>query len=246
LTIFVVNHRRSGSVVEVLEYTIGDNVVQYKETIKHDLIRTPNDIIALGPRSFYVSNDHLHISGFKRFIEENLRRPWSNVIYYSPENTFVAFDRVISANGMAANKDHSVIFLSACYGGAVHILKPHEDFTLEQQDYIKLDFFNDNPSYDPATGDFFITGHVQPLKMVHDVHTPGKSVVGPSKVIKFHKNPETLAGAPRYLIDTVLVDDGHLISTGTVAAIDRKRGVMLVGTAVSDRGLVRCPIPQGA
>ncbi|KAF9991873.1 Serum paraoxonase/arylesterase 2 [Entomortierella chlamydospora] len=248
LTIFAVNHRRSGSVIEVLEYTIGDKAVQYKETIKHDLIITPNDIVALGPRSFYVSNDHRHKTGTMREIEETLRRPWSNVIFYSPENTFVAFDNVVSANGMAANKDRSLIILSACHGGSVHVLRPREDHTLEQQDHIKLDFYNDNPSYEPETGDFFIGGHVQPLKMMHDIHTPGKPVAGPSKIVKLHKNPlaETSAAAPRYLVSTVLVDNGQLISTGTVAAIDRKRGVMLVGTAFSEKGLVRCPVPHSA
>lgn len=69
LTIFAVNHRRGGSVIEVLEYTIGDKVVQYKETIRHELIHTPNDILATGPRSFYVSNDHKYKSGTNREFE---------------------------------------------------------------------------------------------------------------------------------------------------------------------------------
>ena len=73
LTIFVVNHRRTGSVVEVLEYTIGDKTVQYKETIQHELIHTPNDILATGPRSFYVSNDHKYKSGVKREFEGTAR-----------------------------------------------------------------------------------------------------------------------------------------------------------------------------
>ncbi|KAF9199500.1 Serum paraoxonase/arylesterase 2 [Haplosporangium sp. Z 27] len=245
LTIFLVNHRRSGSVIEVLEYTVGDKTVQFKETIKHDLIKTPNDIVAMGPRSFYVSNDHRHYSGIMRAIEDNLRQPWSNVIYYSPENTFVAFDNARSANGMTANTDRSLVFLSACYGGEMHILKPLEDFTLKPQDYIKLDYFIDNPSYDPETGDVFIAGHVQPLKMKHDLHVPGKPVAGPSKVVKLYKNPlaETSAKVPGYLVETVLADDGQLISTSTVAAVDRKRGAMLVGTAFSEKGLWRCSIP---
>jgi hypothetical protein len=71
LTFFAINHRRTGSVIEVLEYKIGDNVVQYKETIQHDLIETPNDVVALGPRSFYVTNDHRYKSGFWRAIEGN-------------------------------------------------------------------------------------------------------------------------------------------------------------------------------
>ncbi|KAI1287155.1 Serum paraoxonase/arylesterase 2 [Mortierella claussenii] len=246
-TIFAINHRRSGSVIEVLEYAIGDKFALHKETIQHDLIRTPNDIVALGPRSFYVSNDHRYTGGIMRELEGNLRRPWSNVVFYSPEKTFVAFDRVASANGLAANKDNSIIYLSACYGGAIHVLKPQEDYTLEEQDYIKLDYYIDNPSVDPTTGDIFVAGHVQPLKMVMGLKVSDKPVVGPSKVVKLSKNPlaNSSDNAPSYLVDTVLIDDGHLISTGTVAALDRKRNVILVGTAFAERGFIRCPIPSG-
>ncbi|KAF9555451.1 Serum paraoxonase/arylesterase 2 [Mortierella alpina] len=248
LTIFAVNHRRTGSVVEVLEYTVGDSEVRYIETIQHDLIYTPNDIVATGPRSFYVSNDHRHPTGAMRHAEELLRRPWSNVIYYSPERVFVAFEGVASANGITGNLDNSRLYLSACHGAGVHVLEPREDHSLDQVEFIKLDFYNDNPSLDPKTGDIFITGHVQVYKMAMDFMTPGKVIVGPSKVVKLSKNPltETSPSAPKHVVDTVLLDDGHLISTGTVAAVDRKRGVMLIGTAFGTQGLIRCPIPQSA
>ncbi|KAF9094478.1 Serum paraoxonase/arylesterase 1 [Mortierella sp. AD031] len=242
LTIFAVNHRRTGSVVEVLEYTIGDKTVQYKETIQHELIHTPNDILATGPRSFYVSNDHKYKSGAKREYEEFLRRPLGNVIYYSPEKTIVAYDEVVSANGITSNKDQSLVYLSACHGAALHILRPTEDHTLVDEDYIKLDFYNDNPSYEPETDSLFVTGHVQPLILTTQLKKHGLQVNGPSKVIKVTRD----AGSGEHKVDTVLVDNGELISTGTVAAVDRQRGVMLVGTAFSNRGLVRCPIPQGA
>jgi hypothetical protein len=173
--------------------------------------------------------------------------PWGNVIYYSPDNVFVAYDGVVSANGMTANTDRSTVYVSACYGGALHVLKPRENHTLVDEDYIKLDFFTDNPSYDPETDSIFLTGHVQPLKMVQGLDIPIKPIVGPSKVVKISKNPqaEKAADASKYLVETVLVDDGHLISTGTTAALDRKHGIMLVGTAFGVKGLARCPIPHG-
>ena len=71
LTIFLINHRRTGSVVEVFEYTLGadSNKVRYVKTIEHDLIQTPNDILAMGPRSFYVTNDHFYKNGTMRTVE---------------------------------------------------------------------------------------------------------------------------------------------------------------------------------
>ncbi|KAG0292178.1 Serum paraoxonase/arylesterase 2 [Linnemannia gamsii] len=242
LTIFLVNHRRGGSVIEVLEYTIGDKVVQYKETIRHELIRTPNDILATGPRSFYVSNDHKYKSGVNRELEEVLRRPLGNVIYYSPESTFVAYSNVVSANGITSNKDQSLIYLSACHGAGVHILRANPDHTLIEEEFLKLDFYNDNPSYEPETDSVFMTGHVKPLILTMGLKKKGIQLNGPSKIVKISK--DVLNGGHR--VETVLEDDGGLISTGTVSAVDRKRGVMLVGTAFSNRGVVRCPIPQGA
>lgn len=173
--------------------------------------------------------------------------PWGNVVYYSPKNAFVAYESVVSANGITANTDRSTVYLSACFGGAVHVLKPLKNHTLVEDAHIKLDFFNDNPSYDADTDSVFVTGHVQPWKMLQDLSTPGKIVVGPSKIVKISKNPQAKTGsdAPKYLTETVLEDDGELISTGTTAAIDRNHGVMLVGTAFATKGLFRCPIPEG-
>ncbi|KAF9906393.1 Serum paraoxonase/arylesterase 2 [Linnemannia zychae] len=241
LTIFAVNHRRGGSVIEVLEYKIGDKVVQYKETIRHELIHTPNDILAMGPRSFYVSNDHKYKSGTNREFEELLRRPLSNVIFHSPEGTHIAYENVVSANGITSNTDRSLIYLSGCHGAGVHVLRPTADNKLVEEDYIKLDFYNDNPSYEPESDSVFVTGHVKPLTLTLGLKKKGVQLDGPSRIVKISRDEDGW-----HKVETVLEDDGTLISTGTVAAVDRQRGVMLVGTAFSNRGLVRCPIPQGA
>ncbi|KAG0350477.1 hypothetical protein BG005_010009 [Podila minutissima] len=250
LVIFLINHRRGGSVVEVLEYKVGDDFITHKETVKHELILTPNDIVALGPRSFYVSNDHMYAKGVMREIEVNLRRAWANVIYHSPEETFVAFPGVASANGMTATPDRSTVYLSACHGGGMHVLKPHADHTLEQEEYIKLDFFVDNPFYDVDTGSVFLAGHVQPLLFTSAMNYPGKPIIGPSKIVKISKKKAeaiapSSAYSSSYKVETVLVDDGHQISTATTAALDRQRNIMLVGTCAGVKGLHRCPIPEG-
>ncbi|KAG0235522.1 hypothetical protein BGW42_005135 [Actinomortierella wolfii] len=246
LTIFAINHRRTGSVIEVIEYYVGETTMKHVETIQHELIVTPNDIVALGPRSFYVSNDHKHVSGPLRVVEANLRRAWANVIYYSPEKAMVAFEGISSANGMTANHDKSIIYVSACHGAALHVMEPRDDHTLRERDYIKLDFYVDNPSLDPDTGAIFLTGHVQPLKLVMGMSTPGKPVVGPTKVVKITNNTgsDQFYGK-KYKVDDVFFDDGSTISGGTVAVIDRERKAMLIGT-LSERGLLKCDLPKNA
>jgi len=160
----------------------------------------------------------------------------------------VAYDGIISANGMTSNTDRTKLFVSACHGAAMHVFEPQADHSLAQLDRVKLDFYNDNPSFDPNSGSVFITGHVKPIIMTKQLKELGVRVEGPSKVVKMSPHPLHLQNPelyPAYEVETVLVDDGKLISTGTVAAVDRKRGVMMIGTAFSDRGLIRCPLPEG-
>ncbi|KAF9970668.1 hypothetical protein BGZ73_006577 [Actinomortierella ambigua] len=246
LTLFVINHRRTGSVVEVIDYYVGETTMKYVQTVQHELIITPNDIVAVGARSFYISNDHKYTSGPMRAIEGNLRRSWSNVIYHSPEKTLVAFEGVNSANGMSANHDKSIIYLSACHGAGLHVLEPRDDHTLRERDYIKLDFYNDNPSLDPSTGAIFLAGHTQPIKLVAGMFVPGKPIVSPSKVIKISNNTGSdQYYGKKYKVDDVLIDDGTEISGATTAAVDRKRNVMLIGTLL-DQGLWHCTLPKDA
>ncbi|KAF9163031.1 hypothetical protein DFQ26_003034 [Actinomortierella ambigua] len=246
LTLFFINHRRTGSVVEVIDYYVGETTMKYVQTIQHDLISTPNDIVALGLRSFYISNDHKYLSGPMRVIENNLRRAWSNVIYYSPEQTLVAYEGVSSANGMTANHDKSIIYVSACHGAGIHVMEPRDDHTLRERDFIKLDFYADNPSLDPVTGAIFLTGHTQPLKLLAGFNVPGEPMISPFKVIKISNNTgsDQFYGK-KYKVDEVLVDDGTDMSGATTAAVDRERNVMLIGT-LDKRGLWQCTIPKDA
>lgn len=172
------------------------------------------------------------------------------MIYHSPEETFVAFPGVASANGMTATPDRSTIYLSACHGGGMHVLKPRADHTLEEEEYIKFDYFVDNPSFDADTGSIFLAGHVQPLLFTGQMNSPGVPVIGPSKIVKISKKKAegvapSSASESLYKVETVLVDDGNQISTSTTAALDRQHNVMLVGTAAAAKGLHRCPIPKG-
>lgn len=46
------------SVIEIFEAQRGKSHAKLVRTVRNDLIVTPNNLVATGPRSFYVSNDH--------------------------------------------------------------------------------------------------------------------------------------------------------------------------------------------
>lgn len=54
--LFAVNHRAEGSFVEIFE--VAGDALLHRESISHPLMFSPNDVLAVGPRSFYVTNDH--------------------------------------------------------------------------------------------------------------------------------------------------------------------------------------------
>ncbi|KAK3806873.1 MAG: hypothetical protein J3R72DRAFT_530700 [Linnemannia gamsii] len=209
LTLMVINHRRTGSVVEVFEYTRGNGgqdslgSARYVETIESELIRTPNDLVATGKRSFYITNDHYYKAGLWRQIEGFGRCAWSDVVYVSPEATFVAYKGIASANGITANQNRTLIYVSAFHGGSLEIFHPgHANpspssekktvQTLHQLEYVesvKLGFTNDNVFYDALTDSLLIAGHSKLLKLADGFEGPeGAPMESPSKVVHVTRN----------------------------------------------------------
>jgi arylesterase/paraoxonase len=66
-TLFIINHMRppygqdaervgADSVVEVFETALGSDTITHVKTVSHDLILTPNSVLALSSSSFYLTN----------------------------------------------------------------------------------------------------------------------------------------------------------------------------------------------
>ena len=113
LTIFINSHRPpknralaptqgADSVIEIFETLVGTDEARYVKTVKSPHIRTPNNIAATGPRSFYVSNDHRYKTHWSRKLEIIKATP-SDIIYCdvsgATPNCIVAADNVIYPNG---------------------------------------------------------------------------------------------------------------------------------------------------
>ena len=65
-----------------------------------------NDIVAVGVESFYATNDHYYTNEFaKGRVEPVLAQPWSNVVFYSPEEVKVVSEGYYFANGINISPD---------------------------------------------------------------------------------------------------------------------------------------------
>lgn len=64
-----------------------------------------NDIVAVGPESFYATNDRFYPSDALNLLALLLGLPWCDVIYYSPADVRVVATGLMSANGINISPD---------------------------------------------------------------------------------------------------------------------------------------------
>lgn len=135
LTIFINSHRPpknralaptqgADSVIEIFETLIGTDEARYVKTVKSPHIRTPNNIAATGPRSFYVSNDHRYKTHWSRKLEIIKATP-SDIIYCDASGAtpdcIVAADNVIYPNGEPSSSP-----CSSCARERLTLRRPQE------------------------------------------------------------------------------------------------------------------------
>lgn len=187
--VFAVNHRpneakdplapKADSVIELFHHVIGTNTARHIRTIKHDLIQMPNDILALSPSSFLVTNDHFYREGFMRVIEDIYSAAtWSNTIYVEFETSTtnqddtaqvqanVALTGLHNNNGLGRGRKPDEVVLVSAASGEVYfgeLKRTVGQATIQITDEFQADSTLDNPFYfvDPyANGTFDASGFV--------------------------------------------------------------------------------------
>jgi len=134
------------------------------------LIQTPNDILATGPDSFYVTNDHYYREGLGRILEQILPESlvrWTNLIFVQLDSTkkvddatshvqaSIALDKIRNNNGLG-NLDRErasrgeFIVVDAAGGVTWRVKQPASDKLnnkVEIVERIPLTTTLDNPFY---------------------------------------------------------------------------------------------------
>jgi len=158
------------SQIELFKHTLGTTEAEHLRTIRHPLIRTPNDILATGPDSFYVTNDHYYREGLGRLLEQVLPESlvkWTNLIYVQLDSTnkvkdptnyvraSVALNSIRNNNGLGhldreRDSKGEFIVVDAAGGVTWRVKQPATDKLnnkVEVLDRIPLASTLDNPFY---------------------------------------------------------------------------------------------------
>ena len=226
--LFVVNHQDGRQQIEIFDLKHGQ--LSHRKTLSDPLLVSPNDLVAVGPDKFYVSNDHRNVSGGKRLIEEYLRLRLCNVVFCDGSRFVEVATGIGYANGINLSADGMTLYLCAVTERSLHIYDRNPKTNkLSLREKIKLNTGVDNIEIDPEGG-LWIGSHPKLLSFVK--HSKDQSKLSPSQVL--HLTPRSGGG---YQIEEIYLNTGEDISGSSVAAVRNNR--MLIG-AVFDPKFLDC------
>ena len=228
--LFVVNE--AGPSIEVFDVAENGDLT-HLESFTERRMTSPNNIVAVGPRQFYVSNDvrpgrETRIADLHFLMQSD-----SGEIFYVDDTVWrVAAEGLRFANGLALSPDGAKLYAAETSGKALKIFdRDAASGALAFDRTVRLKASPDNLNVDPA-GAVWIGALPKPLatpRLAHD-----ESAVAPSEVMRLD---------PDGSLTTVYRDDGTEQSASTVAAPVRNK--LLIGALYAEQFLF-CDLPRAA
>lgn len=221
------------STVEIFVYRGGR--LYHRETVAGAELSSPNDILAVGPRQFYVSIDHGASSVMGKKLENYLQLPISYVLYYDGKGFRKAAGGIAYANGIAISPDGATLYVGATVGRKVHVYaRDTGTGELTGKGSVPVGTGVDNLDVDER-GVIWAGCHAKLLSFVAHSKDPAKH--SPSEVVRIR--PLEKGG---YAVSTVYLNEGEELSGSSAAAA--WKGRMLVG-AVYDERFLDCALAPG-
>ncbi len=234
--LFVVNHRGGSGFTQAthadvshVEHTVeafdvtADGGLRFVATYRGPELVSPNDVAAVGPDRFYVTNDHGYGPGLPRKFEDWLRLPAGNVVYYDGKGFREVYGGTRYANGVKATPDGKTVYVAETTGGVLHrFSRDTSTGALTEASRVEGWIGLDNISLD-ADGSAWTSGHPKLLAFLSHAKHPEKR--SPSQVLHFGPSAEEF-----YL------NDGNPLSGSSVAATNGK--VVVVGAVYEGKLLL--------
>lgn len=229
--LFVVNAATKS--VEI--YAVADNGdLKHVESVAERRLTSPNDVVAVGPRAFYVSNDveagRTSFVGKAQFL---MRAAAGTIFYYDGVSMRAAAEGLRFANGLALNAEGTRLYAAETAGQALAIYDRDAEtgvLTLAKTEPLPAAPDNLNVAFDGA---LWIGAQPKPLSM--PLVERDSAQRAPSLVIRYVDKEG--AAAP---MTEVFSDRGDAISTASVAAVSGRQ--LLIGALLDDKYLI-CDLP---
>jgi arylesterase / paraoxonase len=235
-TLMAINHRSNGThAIEIfgLSYENGAARLTPHSTIAGGLLVSPNDLFAVGPDRFYVTNDHVTKTALGRFAEDYLVWPHADLLYFNGSSFRISVQRIAFPNGVYVTPDGSHLYIAVTSERRLIAMSREPFFgNLTEIGSLSLPMRADNISAD-AQGRLIIAGHPSLIRVNRFRADPAKP--SPSVVVRVTLDK---SGVPQGY-ETLFSNDGALIGASSSAAMSGKH--LLIGS-VLDSKMLDCQV----
>lgn len=231
--LFVVNHEED--VNSIIRFRLNGNELIFEKRFIHDQIKYPNDVLAISPESFYITNDHTIPVGLRRTLGDFIIEKSGNVVFYKDGEAAQVTDGIAYANGINISPDNKILWVTSTTENKLFAYEHNQSFGPRKKIIDKyLYTAPDNIEVDKF-GDLWIGCHPKLLKYLG--HAKDANKHSPSEVIKISYQPDS---KHKFLQEEVYMNDGSAISGSSVASyfITDSSNVILVGS-VFDKSIAK-------
>lgn len=227
--LFVVNG--ANNAVELFDVS-SEGDLTHLETLSERRLTSLNDIVAVGPRSFYVTNDgepsRYSLLSNLHFLS---RTPSGSVFHYDEGRWRVAADGLRFANGINVSPDGSRLYVAETSGGAIKIFdRDIATNVLVVAETLTMGVAPSNINIDD-NGALWIAALPKPLLLA--AHRRDMKNRTPSSVYRYvDMQGQDQSG----MLEEVYSGSGQAISAATTAA--HFKGRLLIGTLLDKRYLL--------
>ena len=227
LSLFVVNHRSDGHFVEIFDYHGGKLI--HRQSVSGSLMHSPNDVLAIGENTFYVTNDHGSNTELGKMAEDYLQLARSYVVFYDGEKFRKVAEGLGYANGINMSPDGQTVYVAATVGQKIYVYdRDRATGDLSRRTVIEAGTGVDNIEIDQQ-GDLWIGCHPKLLTFVK--HSKDPEALSPSQVIKVEKK-----ASGQYEVREIYMNSGKPLSASSVAAVFEN--FLLIGAVFEERFLL--------
>jgi arylesterase/paraoxonase len=229
LILMVINHRdNTRPSIDIFNVKPNSDTATLtaRATIEGGLLAHPNDIAAVGPNAFYITNDSTVTNPTLRTLENYALLRRANVLYFNGDTFRVVARGLDFANGIQVSPNGARVYVSTTLGRALYTYT-REAFTGDLTEVNKLTIAPglDNIDID-AQGNLWVADH--PRLVDPDKYGAETARTSASQIFKV-----TLENGLPQAARPVYVDNGAQIGAAATAVLVGKR--LLIGSPLEDK-----------
>jgi arylesterase/paraoxonase len=231
--LMAINHPvKRGSEPELVEIfrEVEPGRFAHQETITSPLFNSPNDLVAVGPRQFYVANDKTLKGGLAAGLQQ-LGIGASPLTWFDGQAARVVADDIASGGGINVSTDGNTLYVAETSAQRLRVLKRDPatgDITGEARIAVPTSPDNIDVAADES---LTVAGHANTLKLIQHFINGSPA---PSQVLRVIPD-----NGDKAAVDEIFLDDGSRISAGSVGVTYGDK--LLIGS-ITARQLLVCEL----